>query len=79
MKMNRKISRRDFLKQTAAVGAGAAVVTGGFPYVGALTVVIRLWGGLPEGVMYAILLANGMTPMINRLTQPRVYGVAKKA
>jgi electron transport complex protein RnfD len=47
--------------------------------VGALTVVIRLWGGLPEGVMYAILLANGMTPMINRLTQPRVYGVAKKA
>jgi electron transport complex protein RnfD len=47
--------------------------------VGALTVVIRIWGGLSEGVMYAILLGNGLTPVINRLTQPRVYGVAKRA
>ncbi|MDH5234397.1 MAG: RnfABCDGE type electron transport complex subunit D [Gemmatimonadota bacterium] len=42
--------------------------------IGVLLVVIRLWGGLPEGVMYAILLMNAMVPFINRLTQPRVFG-----
>jgi electron transport complex protein RnfD len=42
--------------------------------VGAVVVVIRLWGGLPEGVMYAILLMNAMVPFINRATQPRVFG-----
>ncbi len=45
--------------------------------IGLITVVIRLKGGLPEGVMYAILLANAVTPIINSLTQPRVYGAAK--
>ncbi|QGU32849.1 RnfABCDGE type electron transport complex subunit D [Thermochromatium tepidum] len=42
--------------------------------IGALTVVIRIFGGLPEGVMYAILLGNAMGPLISRWTQPRVYG-----
>lgn len=42
--------------------------------VGALVVVIRVWGGLPEGVMYAILLMNAVVPFINRVTQPRVFG-----
>ncbi len=42
--------------------------------VGVLVVLIRLYGGLPEGVMYAILLMNGATPLINRVTQPRRYG-----
>ena len=42
--------------------------------VGALVVVIRLWGGLPEGVMYAILIMNALVPFINRATQPRVFG-----
>lgn len=42
--------------------------------IGALVVVIRLWGGLPEGVMYSILLMNAMVPFINRATQPRVFG-----
>jgi electron transport complex protein RnfD len=42
--------------------------------VGALVVVIRLWGGLPEGVMYAILFMNALVPFINRATQPRVFG-----
>ena len=47
--------------------------------IGALVVVIRVWGGLPEGVMYAILLMNGLVPFINRATQPRVFGtVARK-
>jgi Na+-translocating ferredoxin:NAD+ oxidoreductase subunit D len=42
--------------------------------IGVLTVTIRLWGGLPEGVMYAILLMNASTPFINRATQPRRFG-----
>jgi electron transport complex protein RnfD len=46
--------------------------------VGALVVVIRLWGGLPEGVMYAILFMNALVPFINRATQPRVFGTAGK-
>ena len=44
--------------------------------IGALVVLIRTWGGLPEGVMYAILLMNAMVPFINRATQPRVFGHA---
>ena len=42
--------------------------------IGFLVVVIRLWGGLAEGVMYAILLMNALVPFINRATQPRVFG-----
>ena len=42
--------------------------------VGFLVVIIRVWGGLPEGVMYAILLMNALTPFINSATQPRVFG-----
>lgn len=42
--------------------------------IGVLVVLIRVWGGLPEGVMYAILLMNAVTPLINRATQHRVYG-----
>jgi electron transport complex protein RnfD len=47
--------------------------------IGALVVVIRLWGGLPEGVMYAILLMNSLVPFINRATQPRLFGTGKEA
>jgi electron transport complex protein RnfD len=42
--------------------------------VGVLIVLIRLWGGLPEGVMYAILLMNAATPLIDRISQPRAFG-----
>jgi electron transport complex protein RnfD len=42
--------------------------------VGLLVVLIRLFGGLPEGVMYSILLMNSVTPLINRYTQPRRFG-----
>ena len=42
--------------------------------IGLLVVLIRVWGGLPEGVMFAILLMNTAVPAINRLTQPRVFG-----
>ena len=42
--------------------------------IGVLITVIRLWGGMPEGVMYAILLANAVSPHIDHLVKPRVYG-----
>ena len=54
------------------------VVIYGF-IIGLLVVVIRIWGGLPEGVMYAILLANAISPHIDNLIQPRVYGTSKSA
>lgn len=44
---------------------------------GFLVVLIRSQGGLQEGVMYAILLMNALTPLINRYTRPAVYGQAK--
>lgn len=46
--------------------------------IGFLTVVIRTWGGLPEGVMYSILLMNALVPFINRATQPRVFGARSR-
>jgi Na+-translocating ferredoxin:NAD+ oxidoreductase subunit D len=42
--------------------------------IGFFVVLIRLWGGLPEGVMYAILLMNSATPLINRFTKIKPYG-----
>ena len=42
---------------------------------GLLTGVIRIWGGYPEGVCYAILLMNAAAPLIDRYTQPRRFGV----
>jgi electron transport complex protein RnfD len=45
--------------------------------IGVLVVVIRFWGGMPEGVMYAILLANAVSPHIDNLIQPRVFGTGR--
>jgi len=45
--------------------------------IGVLVVVIRLWGGMPEGVMYAILFANAVSPHIDTLVRPKVYGTTK--
>ncbi|MBU1237022.1 MAG: RnfABCDGE type electron transport complex subunit D [Gammaproteobacteria bacterium] len=42
--------------------------------IGLLTVVIRYYSGLPEGVMYAILIGNAATPLIERITQPAPFG-----
>ncbi len=47
-------------------------------FIGLLVVAIRTWGGMPEGVMYAILLGNAISPHIDRLVQPRVYGTGKQ-
>ncbi len=42
---------------------------------GIITAIIRLWGGYPEGVSYAILMMNAATPIIDRYTKTRVYGI----
>jgi Na+-translocating ferredoxin:NAD+ oxidoreductase subunit D len=47
--------------------------------MGTMTVLIRFLGGLAEGVMYAILLGNALSPLIDNVTQPRTYGERKKA
>lgn len=46
--------------------------------IGALVVLIRVWGGLPEGVMYAILLMNAVSPLIERVSQQRAFGHGRK-
>jgi len=45
---------------------------------GVLTILIRLWGGYPEGVSYSILLMNVATPLIDRYTRPKILGERKK-
>ena len=45
---------------------------------GALTAVIRTWGGYPEGFTYAILVMNLTVPLIDRATKPRIFGEVKK-
>lgn len=47
--------------------------------IGALVVLIRLWGGLPEGVMYAILVMNAASPLLERASQPRAFGHPRRA
>lgn len=46
--------------------------------IGFVTVIIRLFGGLPEGAMYAVLLGNALAPLIDNVTQPRVFGTGLK-
>ena len=44
---------------------------------GAITVLIRSYGGYPEGVCYAILLMNCTTPLLEKYTQPEGYGLIR--
>ena len=41
---------------------------------GVITIVIRLFGGYPEGVSYSILLMNAATPLIDRYFKPKTFG-----
>ncbi|MDA8125587.1 MAG: RnfABCDGE type electron transport complex subunit D, partial [Deltaproteobacteria bacterium] len=45
---------------------------------GTMTVLIRLYGGFPEGVNYAILIMNMLTPVIDATVRPRLFGGVKK-
>ena len=47
--------------------------------IGFLTVVIRTWGGYPEGMSFAILIMNAFVPLINNYFKPKRFGeVVKK-
>lgn len=45
---------------------------------GVLTVIIRLYGGYPEGVSFAIIIMNVFVPLIDKYVRPRVYGIGEK-
>lgn len=45
--------------------------------VGLLTYIIRVWGGYPDGIAFAVILMNMLTPLIDYYTQPKVYGAVK--
>lgn len=44
---------------------------------GLVTSVIRLYGSLPEGVSYSILLMNILCPLIEKATAPKYFGFVK--
>ena len=46
--------------------------------IGLLTWVIRTWGGYPEGMAFAVLLMNALTPVIDRFVKPRILGRDRK-
>jgi Na+-translocating ferredoxin:NAD+ oxidoreductase subunit D len=50
---------------------GQYIFAGG---AGILVVMIRLYGSMPEGVAYSILLMNAFTPLIDRYVRPTPYG-----
>lgn len=41
---------------------------------GALVYIIRTWAGYPEGVGFAVMLMNALTPLIDHYIKPRIYG-----
>lgn len=45
--------------------------------VGFLTMIFRLFSGYPEGVMFAVLLMNALTPLLNQITIPKPFGYQK--
>jgi electron transport complex protein RnfD len=46
--------------------------------LGLLTLVIRRWGGYPEGVSFAILIMNALSPLIDKFIKPRTFGHLKQ-
>ena len=46
--------------------------------LGLLTMIIRRFAGMPEGVCYSILFMNAITPLIDRYTKLKPYGLVKK-
>jgi len=45
--------------------------------IGLIIALIRAYGGYPEGTMYAILIMNLLTPLIDRIMRGRIYGEVK--
>lgn len=44
---------------------------------GFITVILRFYSSLPEGVMFAILFMNSLAPLLDKYTQPRAFGTVK--
>ncbi|HKL96329.1 MAG TPA: RnfABCDGE type electron transport complex subunit D [Paludibacteraceae bacterium] len=47
--------------------------------IGFITVIIRTFGAYPEGVSFAILIMNGVTPLLNHYVKPKRFGEKIKA
>ncbi len=45
---------------------------------GVITMVIRLWGGYPEGVSFSILFMNLFAPLLDRVFKTKIYGEVRK-
>ncbi len=45
---------------------------------GVITMVVRLWGGYPEGVSFSILFMNLLTPLLDKALRPKVFGEVQK-
>jgi len=43
-----------------------------------ITTLIRIFGGYPEGVSYSILIMNLAVPLIERFTEPKIFGALPK-
>jgi electron transport complex protein RnfD len=43
--------------------------------IGVITMIIRLWGAYPEGMSFAILFMNAVTPLINKYVKPKRFGL----
>ena len=57
--------------------SGATTIKGRLIFgagIGLLTYVIRVWGGYPDGIAFAVILMNMLVPLIDYYTQPKVYG-----
>lgn len=46
--------------------------------IGLITMIIRLWGAYPEGMSFAILLMNSVTPLIDKYVRPKRFGLMSK-
>ena len=57
---------------TSPMSKGGMVVYG--IGIGLLTAIIRLFGAYPEGMSFAILIMNALTPLINTYVKPRHFG-----
>jgi electron transport complex protein RnfD len=60
---------------TAATSNQGRLIYGGL--IGVLLYVIRTWGGYPDALAFAVLLANLTVPTIDYFTKPKVYGQLK--
>ena len=72
----RGVDVRAFFIATDYVGA-PVTPTGRWIFgigVGVLVMLIRLFGAYPEGFMFAILIMNAFTPLIERWTVPTPFG-----